>query len=164
MKERPILFSAPMVNAILDGRKTMTRRKEGLDIINAEPDFYKTVTQHKDGAGTGQESAAVGQAFLLTTDDFIFGSHRSHGEILAKSLSAIEKLSDDELVNIMETYMGGAPLRVVEKLVAKRLNVYYHFLGSDPMYFFRFWDLSRTIKIPFISWHNTPWNHALRFI
>ena len=28
----------------------------------------------------GQEASAVGMAYLLTTDDYIFGSHRSHGE------------------------------------------------------------------------------------
>ncbi len=30
----------------------------------------------------GQEAAAVGMAYMLNIDDFIFGSHRSHGEIL----------------------------------------------------------------------------------
>lgn len=62
----------------------------------------------------GQEAAAVGQAFLLDVDDHIFGSHRSHGEILAKGLSAIAKLDDDALMGIMEGYMDGATLRVVE--------------------------------------------------
>ena len=37
----------------------------------------------------GQEASAVGQAYLLGIDDYIFGSHRSHGEILAKGMSCI---------------------------------------------------------------------------
>lgn len=63
----------------------------------------------------GQEASAVGQAFLLDTDDHIYGSHRSHGEILAKSLSAIRKLDDASLTSIMTNYFGGDCLRVVEK-------------------------------------------------
>lgn len=62
----------------------------------------------------GQEASAVGQAYLLTTDDFIFGSHRSHGEILAKGLSAIHQLDDKKLMEIMETYFDGEILKVVE--------------------------------------------------
>src|SRR5436309_7439954 len=61
----------------------------------------------------GQEASAVGQAFLLDIDDHIFGSHRSHGEILAKGLSAIEKLDDDSLMGIMETYNDGLPLKAI---------------------------------------------------
>lgn len=64
----------------------------------------------------GQEASAVGMAYCLDTDDFIFGSHRSHGEILAKGLSAIEKLSDDELMKIMKDYFGGKTLAVVDTL------------------------------------------------
>ncbi len=63
----------------------------------------------------GQEAAAVGQAFLLTRDDVIFGSHRSHGEIIAKGMSAIEKLSDQELLDIMENFLGGVTWKVVEE-------------------------------------------------
>ncbi len=63
----------------------------------------------------GQEAAAVGQCVNLDANDFVFGSHRSHGEILAKGLSTIAKLPDGELTEIMETYLDGAPLRVVEK-------------------------------------------------
>lgn len=63
----------------------------------------------------GQEASAVGQAYLLGVDDHIFGSHRSHGEILAKSLSAIHKLDDAALLKIMKDYFGGEILKVVEK-------------------------------------------------
>jgi len=63
----------------------------------------------------GQEAAAVGEAYLLEKNDFIFGSHRSHSEILSKSLSCIQKLSDQELMDIMENFLGGKTLRAVEK-------------------------------------------------
>ncbi|MBN1795961.1 MAG: hypothetical protein JW804_04750 [Sedimentisphaerales bacterium] len=63
----------------------------------------------------GQEAAAVGQAFYLGVDDHIYGSHRSHSEILAKGLSAIEKLDQGTLLNIMKGYFNGECLKVVEK-------------------------------------------------
>ena len=62
----------------------------------------------------GQEASSVGQAYLLDANDYIFGSHRSHGEIIAKGLSAIEKLSDKQLMDIMETYFDGKILKVVQ--------------------------------------------------
>ncbi|NLK39945.1 MAG: dehydrogenase [Clostridiales bacterium] len=67
----------------------------------------------------GQEASAVGQTYLLDTDDYIFGSHRSHGEILAKGLSAIEKLSENELVEIMESFFDGAVLKAIEPTADK---------------------------------------------
>jgi len=63
----------------------------------------------------GQEAAAVGQALHLGIDDHIYGSHRSHSEILAKGLSAIEKLDDKTLTEIMEGYFDGQCLNIVEK-------------------------------------------------
>ena len=62
----------------------------------------------------GQEASAVGQAYNLDTNDFIFGSHRSHGEILAKGLSAIAKLPDEQLLSVMKAANQGRILRVVE--------------------------------------------------
>ena len=38
----------------------------------------------------GQEAAVVGQCVYLVPEDIIFGSHRSHGEVLAKCFSAVD--------------------------------------------------------------------------
>lgn len=79
----------------------------------------------------GQEAAAVGMAYTLNTDDFIFGSHRSHGEILAKGLRSIEILSDAELEKIMNEFWDGATVKVAKmgfkgttKELARRFLLY----------------------------------------
>ena len=81
----------------------------------------------------GQEASAVGMAYILGVDDFIFGSHRSHGEIIAKGLSAINSLNDDKLYSIMSNYFGGRTLKVVENGFTgnvKELAVHFLLYGS----------------------------------
>ena len=87
-----------------------------LNDVKLKGEYHGIEYNHRGPAhlSIGQEASAVGQAFLLGVDDHIFGSHRSHGEILAKGLSAIEKLPDPDVQHIMETYLDGDTLRVVE--------------------------------------------------
>ncbi|MFN8441749.1 MAG: thiamine pyrophosphate-dependent enzyme [Caldilineaceae bacterium] len=95
-----------------------------LDRIKKEGVYEGIEYNHKGPAhlSIGQEASVVGQALNLSADDFIFGSHRSHGEILAKSLSAINKLSEASLMFIMESYLNGAPLRAVESFSKANKN------------------------------------------
>ena len=88
-----------------------------LESVKKQGHYQGVPYQHRGPAhlSIGQEAAAVGQAFLLDVEDHFFGSHRSHGEILAKGLSAIAKTDDDELMKTMENYFDGACLKVVEK-------------------------------------------------
>ena len=55
---------------------------------------------------TGQEAAAVGQAMSLGIEDYILGSHRSHGEVLAKALTVIEDCDEFAIEEIfaLDTY------------------------------------------------------------
>lgn len=79
---------------------------------------YKSIEYNHAGPAhlsIGQEASSVGQSVHLSVDDFIFGSHRSHGEILAKCLSAAIQLDDASLMKIMKGFLGGAALAVVEK-------------------------------------------------
>jgi 2-oxoisovalerate dehydrogenase E1 component len=119
-------ISDPQVEAQKYGPKNLLRMYQDmvyirefetmLDRIKREGVYEGIECNHMGPAhlSIGQEAVAVGQSFHLSTDDFTFGSHRSHGEILAKSFSAIAQLDEVDLVQIMESYMEGAQLRVVE--------------------------------------------------
>ncbi|HOI49241.1 MAG TPA: thiamine pyrophosphate-dependent dehydrogenase E1 component subunit alpha, partial [Prolixibacteraceae bacterium] len=86
-----------------------------LNLIKTRGEYNGIAYNHPGPAhlSIGQEAAAVGMAYTLSVDDFIFGSHRSHGEILAKGLSAIYQLNDGQLTQIMESHFGGTTLRPV---------------------------------------------------
>ncbi|MBF9014565.1 MULTISPECIES: thiamine pyrophosphate-dependent enzyme [unclassified Oceanispirochaeta] len=87
-----------------------------LNNIKREGNYQGIEYNHKGPAhlAIGQESAYVGQALALDPDDFIFGSHRSHGEILAKSFKAVYDLDESKLTSTMEGFMGGDTLKVVQ--------------------------------------------------
>ncbi|MEI6564380.1 MAG: thiamine pyrophosphate-dependent enzyme [bacterium] len=97
--------------AIIRGFETM------LNDVKLHGAYKEIAYNHRGPAhlSIGQESSAVGMAYLLDINDHIYGSHRSHGEILAKSLSAIQKLDDDTLMKIMKEFFKGDCLRIVEK-------------------------------------------------
>jgi 2-oxoisovalerate dehydrogenase E1 component len=88
-----------------------------LNLIKTKGEYKGIAYSHPGPAhlSIGQEAAAVGMAYKLDINDYIFGSHRSHGEILAKGLSAIQKLDDDSLYSIMKNFFEGRILGIVEK-------------------------------------------------
>ena len=87
-----------------------------LNSIKKEGHYQGIEYNHRGPAhlAIGQESAYVGQALALDTDDFIFGSHRSHGEILAKCFKAVHAMEESDLTSVMESFMDGDTLKVVQ--------------------------------------------------
>ncbi len=126
--------SDPKKEAKIYGKKTLRRMYRDmvyirefetmLDRFKREGSYEGITYNHRGPAhlSIGQEASVVGQAYHLSPDDYIFGSHRSHGEILAKSFSAIEQLSEAELESIMQSYMDGAALKVVERFEHKDIK------------------------------------------
>jgi 2-oxoisovalerate dehydrogenase E1 component len=111
------LFSPEDLKAIYHDMVVLRTFENIIDAIKKVGEYQGVAYKHAGPAhlSIGQEAAAVGQAWELGAEDAIFGSHRSHSEILAKGLSAIRKLEDERLLAIMKEFFGGATLAVVEK-------------------------------------------------
>lgn len=77
----------------------------GVDYVHAGPAHLSI----------GQEAAAVGQSFTLSAEDKVFGSHRSHGEVIAKGLSAISKSSPEFLDDAFTNWSGGETWEITQR-------------------------------------------------
>lgn len=133
VKEELDNFTTEELKAIYHDMVLIREFETMLNLIKTKGEYNGTPYNHPGPAhlSIGQESAAVGMAWTLTVDDFIFGSHRSHGEIIAKGMSAIYKLDDERLLEIMESFFDGTILSIVRegfdgtmKELAKRFLVY----------------------------------------
>ena len=117
-------FGAEAILGIYEDMLLIREFENMLQSIKTQGSYEGIEYDHKGPAhlSIGQEASAVGQAFLLGVDDHILGSHRSHGEILAKGMSAIRKLDDDSLIEVMKNFLGGDCFRVVEKEGAENVK------------------------------------------
>ena len=117
VKDEKKNFTSDEFKAIYHDMALIREFETMLNLIKIKGEYNNTPYNHPGPAhlSIGQESAAVGMAWTLDVDDFIFGSHRSHGEIIAKGMSAIHKMEDDQLTQIMESFFDGAIYEIVKK-------------------------------------------------
>jgi 2-oxoisovalerate dehydrogenase E1 component len=117
MEEEKSNFSREDFLRIYNDMVVIREFENMLNLIKTTNEYNGVSYNHPGPAhlSIGQESAAVGMAYTLGVDDYIFGSHRSHGEILAKGLSAIHQLPDDRIESIMKSFFDGQILGIVSK-------------------------------------------------
>ncbi|MBP5224680.1 MAG: dehydrogenase, partial [Lachnospiraceae bacterium] len=125
LEEEVALYGKDELMRIYHDMRTIREFETMLNEVKTKSE-YNGVAYNNPGPAhlsIGQEASAVGEAYNLDIDDLTFGSHRSHGEILAKGLSSIHKLSDEKLMEIMESFLGGDTLKAVKENMPEAATV-----------------------------------------
>ena len=71
----------------------------------------------------GREAISVGEAYCASPADDMFSSDKNIGDLIAKGLSAIEKMTDEELAQIMRGHQEGSVLLPLAEVTDKRASV-----------------------------------------
>ena len=110
-------LGAPRLRAMLRHMVIQRRFEEMLAAFKATGGWEGISHVYKGPAhlSIGQEAAATGAAHALEPDDHIFGSHRSHGEFLAKGLAAIHMLGGPAALDKMRDFRDGQLLAAAER-------------------------------------------------
>lgn len=109
MNEHPILFNAPMVRAILDDKKTMTRRVQGLEEINLAPDamqFMGWVNNHALFGENGVCDRMVRCPYGVIGDQFYVRETWATSQILS-GLPPARLVPGAPIEYRVESHMGG---------------------------------------------------------
>ncbi|MDR2051957.1 MAG: dehydrogenase [Treponema sp.] len=124
IKKELALYGKDRLKRIWYDMATIREFENMLNTFKTQGTWNGIEYNHKGPAhlSLGQEASSVGQCVNLTVDDFIFGSHRSHGEILAKCYSAVWQLDEQKLQSIMQGFLGGETLAAAEKIPYKNVK------------------------------------------
>ena len=77
-------FTAEEFKAIYHDMVLIREFETMLNLIKTRASITEPLTTTGTGAPLHRPGSGRGDGLTLNVDDFIFGSHRSHGEILAK--------------------------------------------------------------------------------
>ena len=104
MADRPIIFSAPMIHALLDGRKTMTRR-----VLKPQPKFGFKPWQDEDGSWMQSGYGEAGNDPLDVR--YAVGEHLWVRESIIKTPAGIAYAASDQC-----HYGAGGKLRATPSI------------------------------------------------